>query len=107
MTNLARFAESSFVRFLYSPDQATVVEILRCLSSIVRSTASTTAREIHDGRVVPALDSPGRAESILNRLRDARLGPIVEPGEFGDEPLFRACLAIPHFLANSLQPPVP
>ena len=46
-------------------------------------------REIHDGRVVPALDSPGRAESILNRLRDARLGPIVEPGEFGDEPLFR------------------
>jgi acetoin utilization deacetylase AcuC-like enzyme len=43
------------------------------------------ARELNRGEMVPMFDMPGRAERILERLKDTGFGEIVAPERFGDE----------------------
>jgi acetoin utilization deacetylase AcuC-like enzyme len=45
--------------------------------------------EFNDGRLVPCHENPSRAEVVLERVRAAGLGPIVEPVGFGGGPLAR------------------
>ncbi len=40
-----------------------------------------------EGKLSPYLESPQRAEIILNAVQAAGIGPILEPGEFGLEPI--------------------
>ncbi len=45
--------------------------------------------ELIDGKLVPCFEMPKRAEIILARVRDRRLGEIVAPEDFGIEPVKR------------------
>lgn len=45
--------------------------------------------ELMQGQLVPVFEMPKRAEIILNRVREVRLGDVIEPREFGLEPLLR------------------
>jgi acetoin utilization deacetylase AcuC-like enzyme len=45
--------------------------------------------ELNDGALVPVFERPERADAVLERVRDAGLGDVVEPDAFGDAPLAR------------------
>lgn len=45
--------------------------------------------EFHRGRLIPCYETPRRAGTILHAVREAELGNIIEPDEFGIEPLIR------------------
>ncbi|MEX1205326.1 MAG: histone deacetylase family protein [Dongiaceae bacterium] len=45
--------------------------------------------ELIDGKLVPCFEMPKRADIILARVRAAKLGEVVGPGEFGLDPLRR------------------
>jgi acetoin utilization deacetylase AcuC-like enzyme len=46
-------------------------------------------RELIDGRMQPAVETPLRAETVLARVRAAGLGPVVAPQAHGLEPILR------------------
>ena len=43
--------------------------------------------ELYGGNLVPPFECPKRAELILSRINEQKLGPIIEPTEFGLEPV--------------------
>ncbi len=43
--------------------------------------------ELHEGRLVAPLESPRRAELILERIREVGLGPVESPEAFGLDPV--------------------
>lgn len=45
--------------------------------------------ELMAGRLMPVFEMPRRAEIILSRVREVKLGEVIEPKEFGLEPLLR------------------
>ena len=47
------------------------------------------AQEFEGGRLLPAVEIPSRAESVRARIEERKLGPILEPREFGNEPVVR------------------
>ncbi len=47
------------------------------------------AQEFEGGRLLPAVEIPSRAESVRARLEERKLGPILEPHQFGNEPIVR------------------
>jgi acetoin utilization deacetylase AcuC-like enzyme len=47
------------------------------------------AEEFERGRMLPAVEIPERVESVLARLEERKLGPILAPKEFGNEPILR------------------
>ncbi len=53
--------------------------------------------ELFGGELVPPFECPGRAETILERLKKVKLGEVIAPEDFGLEPLTR--VHTPGFLA--------
>jgi acetoin utilization deacetylase AcuC-like enzyme len=47
------------------------------------------AEEFEAGRLTPAVERPERAEAVRARLQERKLGPILAPREFGNEPVLR------------------
>jgi acetoin utilization deacetylase AcuC-like enzyme len=47
------------------------------------------AEEFEAGRLTPAVERPERAEAVRARLEERKLGPILAPHEFGNEPVLR------------------
>lgn len=47
------------------------------------------AFEFGAGRLTPAVEIPARVEAVRARIEERALGPIVTPGEFGNEPALR------------------
>jgi acetoin utilization deacetylase AcuC-like enzyme len=45
--------------------------------------------ELIDGKFVPPFEMPRRAQIVIDRVKAARLGPILAPEEFGLEPVAR------------------
>ncbi len=45
--------------------------------------------EFEAGRLMPAVEVPERVERVHARLTERKLGPILEPDEFGNEPALR------------------
>ncbi len=45
--------------------------------------------ELFGGMFVPPFEKPERAQFVLDRVREVRLGPVVEPEDFGLEPVRR------------------
>ncbi len=45
--------------------------------------------ELIDGQLLPCFEKPARAEIILDRVREVRLGQVVGPKDFGRAPLER------------------
>ncbi len=45
--------------------------------------------ELIDGKLQPCFEMPKRAEIIIERVRDQRLGEVVPPQEFGQDPIVR------------------
>lgn len=45
--------------------------------------------ELIDGQFLPPFENPKRAEMIIERVRDAGLGEVVTPGDFGLDPVRR------------------
>ena len=45
--------------------------------------------ELHNGEVMPAFESPERAEMVLQRVRETALGDVVPPTAFGHTALLR------------------
>ena len=45
--------------------------------------------ELIDGKFVPPFEMPRRAEIVIGRVRDTKLGPILPPREFGLDPILR------------------
>ena len=45
--------------------------------------------EFEAGRLSPAVEVPERAERVRRRIEERKLGPILAPQEFGDEPILR------------------
>ena len=45
--------------------------------------------EFEAGRLSPAVEVPERAERVRARIEARKLGPILAPGEFGNEPALR------------------
>ncbi len=43
--------------------------------------------ELIDGKLLPCFEKPERAEIVISRVREAGLGEVVEPQEFGRAPL--------------------
>ena len=51
--------------------------------------AHAPKEEFEAGRLAPAVEVPERAERVRARIEARRLGPILPPGEFGNEPALR------------------
>ena len=47
------------------------------------------AQEFEGGRLLPAVEIPGRAEAVRARIEERKLGPILAPQEFGNEAILR------------------
>jgi acetoin utilization deacetylase AcuC-like enzyme len=47
------------------------------------------AQEFEGGRLLPAVEIPSRAEAVRARIEERKLGPILRPSEFGNEPIVR------------------
>lgn len=47
------------------------------------------ATELYGGKLVPPFECPVRAEHVLSQVRAVGLGEIIEPSEFGLEPVLR------------------
>jgi acetoin utilization deacetylase AcuC-like enzyme len=47
------------------------------------------AEEFERGRMLPAVEIPERAEAVRARIEERKLGPILAPAEFGNEPILR------------------
>ena len=45
--------------------------------------------ELFGGRLVPAFEKPERADYVLNRVNEVKLGPVQGPDSFGLDPLLR------------------
>lgn len=45
--------------------------------------------ELYGGELVPPFECPARAETILERLKQVKLGEVIAPEEFGLEPVTR------------------
>ena len=45
--------------------------------------------EFAEGKLVPAFESPDRADIVLAAVRDAQLGAVIEPDNFGLDPVLR------------------
>jgi acetoin utilization deacetylase AcuC-like enzyme len=45
--------------------------------------------ELYNGRMVPAFEMPRRADYIIGRVREAKLGEVAPPRRFGKAPLAR------------------
>ncbi len=45
--------------------------------------------ELIDGKFVPPFEMPRRADIVLGRVREAKLGPVLPPEDFGLEPVRR------------------
>lgn len=45
--------------------------------------------ELIDGKLVPPFENPKRAEMIIARVREVKLGEVVPPEDFGLEPILR------------------
>ena len=45
--------------------------------------------ELNDGKFQPCFEFPARADNILSAVRDARLGDVIVPDNFGLEPIRR------------------
>jgi len=45
--------------------------------------------ELIDGKFLPPFEMPRRAQIVIDRVRDTRLGPIVAPDDFGLDPVRR------------------
>ncbi|MEM9452512.1 MAG: histone deacetylase family protein [Cyanobacteria bacterium P01_E01_bin.6] len=45
--------------------------------------------ELIDGKMLPPFEMPKRAEMVLSRIKQNNLGSIVEPNDFGLEPILR------------------
>lgn len=45
--------------------------------------------ELHGGRLVQSHERPSRAETVLARVRETGLGPVIQPEDFGMAPLLR------------------
>jgi acetoin utilization deacetylase AcuC-like enzyme len=43
--------------------------------------------EIFEGQIVPPFECPKRAEYILNRIKEVNLGEVIEPRDYGLEPV--------------------
>ncbi len=60
--------------------------------------------ELYAGKLVPPHECPQRAQFVLDRVRDVRLGEIIAPSEHGMAPLLRVHdEAYVEFLANAWQ----
>lgn len=51
--------------------------------------AHAPREEFEAGRMTPAVEIPQRAEAVRARIEARRLGPILPPAEFGNEPVLR------------------
>jgi acetoin utilization deacetylase AcuC-like enzyme len=45
--------------------------------------------EFEAGRLAPAVEIPARAERVKARIEERKVGPILSPQEFGNEPILR------------------
>lgn len=45
--------------------------------------------ELEGGQLVPCYEMPRRAELVLGRVRELAIGEVVEPDDFGTEPILR------------------
>jgi acetoin utilization deacetylase AcuC-like enzyme len=58
--------------------------------------------EFEQGRLSPAVETPERALRVLARLEERKLGPVLTPKAFGDEPILRVHdSGFVKFLANA------
>jgi acetoin utilization deacetylase AcuC-like enzyme len=58
--------------------------------------------EFEGGRLTPAVEVPARAERVKAEVERRKLGPIVAPGAFGNEPILRVHdSALVHFLTGA------
>lgn len=62
----------------------------------------SAAADLINGRLEPPVEKPSRADTVIAAVRDARLGEVHEPGEFGVEPILRVHDArLVHFLEHA------
>src|SRR3546814_10756693 len=45
--------------------------------------------ELINGRMQPAVEMPSRAETVLDRVKAVKLGPVVAPGAHGLDPVLK------------------
>lgn len=45
--------------------------------------------EFNDGKVMPCFEKPNRVDAILARVKSEKLGPVIEPYEFSNEPILK------------------
>jgi acetoin utilization deacetylase AcuC-like enzyme len=45
--------------------------------------------ELIDGKLLPCFEMPRRAEIVLARVREQKLGPVLPPRDFGRDPILR------------------
>ncbi len=45
--------------------------------------------ELYGGQLVAPFERPSRAETIINRIRDVELGPILESNDLGMDPIYK------------------
>lgn len=45
--------------------------------------------ELTDGQLIPCFEKPARADMVLEQVRRAELGPVLEPEDWGEAPLRR------------------
>jgi acetoin utilization deacetylase AcuC-like enzyme len=58
--------------------------------------------EFEGGRLTPAVEVPARVERVKAEIERRKLGPIVAPSEFGNEPILRVHdSAMMHFLTGA------
>ncbi|MEP2628206.1 MAG: histone deacetylase family protein [Hyphomicrobiales bacterium] len=53
-----------------------------------RHTFRNSKTELYGGELVEPFERPSRAQYIIDRVRNAGLGPVSEPDEFGIEPIY-------------------
>lgn len=45
--------------------------------------------ELNDGQLMPCFEKPARADMVLQQVRQAELGPVLDPEDWGEAPLRR------------------
>src|ERR1700753_2303253 len=58
--------------------------------------------EFGEGKLTPAVEIPARVEQVKQRIEERRLGPLLSPTHFGNEPILRIHDdAFVHFLTGA------
>src|ERR1700678_2105234 len=51
--------------------------------------AHAPKEEFEAGKLSPAVEVPARAENVKARIEERKIGPVIQPQAFGNEPILR------------------